>query len=94
MIVVPNGVRSVLNSDANPSDLSLVDLTGDNDVPKDAGVEDYGYESDSDLDDESDNDLDDDPGPVANPTSLKDQSALPTSPSKVGAKTYHKDGDE
>ena len=38
-------------SDVNPSDPSLVDLTDDHDVPSNAQIDDYGYGSDSDLED-------------------------------------------
>ncbi|KAF8554150.1 hypothetical protein OG21DRAFT_1484930 [Imleria badia] len=41
----------LLSSDVNPSDPSLVDLTDDHDVPSNARIDDYGYGSDSDLDD-------------------------------------------
>jgi len=51
----------VLSSDINPSDPSLIDLTHDSDVPSNAGIDDYGYGSDSDLDDCND------PIPATNP---------------------------
>ncbi|KAI9458730.1 hypothetical protein HD554DRAFT_2029541 [Boletus coccyginus] len=41
----------LLSTDINPSDPSLVDLTDDNDVPSSARIDDYGYASDSDLED-------------------------------------------
>ena len=79
----------MLSSDINPSDPSLIDLTDDNDVPSNAGIDDYGYGSDSDLDDC------DDIIPVANVEAPNRRSAtLSTSPSKIGAKTRSKDDDE
>ena len=59
----------VLSSDINPSDPSLVDLTDDNDVPNSARIDDYGYGSDSDLDDCND------PIPATNPEVPKGRSA-------------------
>ncbi|KAG6369513.1 hypothetical protein JVT61DRAFT_14311 [Boletus reticuloceps] len=41
----------VLSSDINPSDPSLVDLADDHDIPSNARIDEYGYGSDSDLDD-------------------------------------------
>ena len=62
---------------------------GDDDVPYNARVDDYGYGSDSDLDDC------DDPIPVANPEALKDQSAVsPISASEVSVESQLKDGNE
>ena len=79
----------MLSSDINPSDPSLIDLTGDNDIPGNARIDDYGYESDSDLDEY------DDPIPVANPEAPKDQStAPPTSPSEGSAEAQPKDPNE
>ena len=79
----------MLSSDINPSDPSLIDLTDDNDVPSNARIDDYGYGSDSDLDDC------DDIIPVANVEAPNRRSAtLSTSPSKIGAKTRSKDDDE
>ena len=78
----------MLSSDVNPSDPSLVDLTGDNDIPNSAHVDDYGYESDSDLE-EYDN-----PIPVVNPEAPKDESvASSTFPSEGSAETQPKDND-
>ncbi|KAI9458726.1 hypothetical protein HD554DRAFT_2317107 [Boletus coccyginus] len=59
----------LLSSDINPSDSSLVDLTDDNDVPSSARIDDYGYGSDSDLDDCND------PIPVTNTGVPNSQSA-------------------
>ena len=59
----------MLSSDVNPSDPSLVDLTDDHDVPSNAQIEEYGYGSDSDLEDC------DDLIPVTNPEAPKDRSA-------------------
>jgi len=59
----------VLSSDINPSDPSLVDLTDDNDVPSSAHINDYGYGSDSDLNDCND------PIPATNLEVPKDKSA-------------------
>jgi hypothetical protein len=78
----------VLSSDINPSDPSLIDLTGDNDIPSNAHIDDYGYESDSDLEEC------DDPIPVANPEAPKDQSvASSTSLSGDSAETQPKGND-
>ncbi|KAH0826790.1 hypothetical protein J3R83DRAFT_5209 [Lanmaoa asiatica] len=79
----------LLSSDINPSDPSLIDLTDDNDVPSNALIDDYGYGSDSDLDDCND------PIPVANVEAPKNQPATSsTTPSKTSAKTEFKDDDE
>ena len=83
----------MLSADIDPSDTSLVDVTGDNDIPRDALIHEYGYESDSDLDDC------DDPSAVTNAVALKDRSrASPATLSKVSAETKHKndngDGNE
>ncbi|KAI9458725.1 hypothetical protein HD554DRAFT_1692103 [Boletus coccyginus] len=76
------------SADINPSDPSLVGLTADNDVPSDARVDDYGYESDSDLEDS------DATVPVTNPEAPKDQSAvLRGTPSNASAETRSKDDD-
>jgi hypothetical protein len=78
----------VLSSDINPSDPSLIDLTGDNDIPSIAHIDDYGYDSDSDLEEC------DDLIPVANPEVPKDQSeASSTSPSEGSAEAQPKDND-
>lgn len=50
-LIVPD---PVLSSDETPSDPSLVDVTDDSDIPDNAQIDDYGYESDSDLDDSDD----------------------------------------
>ena len=42
----------MLSSDINPSDPSLSDLTDANDIPRSVPIDDYGYRSDSDLDDD------------------------------------------
>ncbi|KAI9458727.1 hypothetical protein HD554DRAFT_2298928 [Boletus coccyginus] len=77
----------LLSSDIYLSDPSLVDLTGDNDIPSDARVGEYGYESDSDFDDR------DDLIPAANPEASKDHSAASsTSTSQVNTETQPKDG--
>ena len=77
-----------MSSDTNPSDPSLIDLTGDNDVPSNAHIDDYGYESDSDLEEC------DDPIPVVNPEAPKDQCvASSASPSEGSAETQPKDND-
>ncbi|KAG9308235.1 hypothetical protein JVU11DRAFT_12253 [Chiua virens] len=57
----------LLSSDTNPSDPSLLDLTDENDVPNNLRIDDYGYESDSDLDECND--------PVENVEKSKDQTA-------------------
>lgn len=78
----------MLSSDINPSDSSLIDLAGDNDIPGNAHIDDYGYDSDSDLE-ECDNLI-----PVANPETPKDQSvASSTSPCEDSAETQPKDND-
>ena len=78
----------MLSSDINPSDPSLVDLWDDSDIPSNARIDDYGYESDSDLDEC------DDPDPVANPEAPKDHSAtLAMSPSSTSVETQPKDDD-
>ncbi|KAG6375023.1 hypothetical protein JVT61DRAFT_3802 [Boletus reticuloceps] len=58
----------LLSGDINSSDPSFVDLVGDNDIPNDAPIDDYDYESDSDLDNCDDN-------LVAKPDASKDLSA-------------------
>ncbi|KAI9458729.1 hypothetical protein HD554DRAFT_1691639 [Boletus coccyginus] len=63
------GHSLVLSTDIDPSDPSLVDLTDDNDVPTSARIDDYGYGSDSDLEDCSD------PTPVTNTEVPKSNSA-------------------
>ena len=79
----------MLSSDINPSDPSLIDLTDDNDVPSNARIDDYGYGSDSDLDDC------DDIIPVANIKGPNRQSAtLSSSPCKISAKARSKDHNE
>ena len=81
----------MLSSGTIPSGPSLVDLTGDNDIPSDARIDDYDYASDSDLDDC------DDPIPaVANPETPKDHSVVSlTSTSKVNTtETQPEDGTE
>jgi hypothetical protein len=78
-------IYTVLSSDINPSDPSLIDLTDDNDVPTDAQIEEYGYGSDSDLDDCND----------LIPEAPKDSTAtLSDSPSKRSYETKAKDDDE
>ncbi|KAI9458728.1 hypothetical protein HD554DRAFT_2224609, partial [Boletus coccyginus] len=68
----------LLSSDTSPSDPSLIDLMDDDDVPNNARIDDYGYGSDSDIDEY------DDPIPVANPEAPKDRAvASPISPSQV-----------
>ncbi|KAF8546942.1 hypothetical protein OG21DRAFT_1490669 [Imleria badia] len=57
------------SSDVNPSHPSLIDLTDDNDVPSNAWPDEYGYGSDSDLDDCNE------PIPATNSEAPKDQSA-------------------
>ncbi|KAF8546932.1 hypothetical protein OG21DRAFT_1490677 [Imleria badia] len=64
----------LLSSDINPSDPSLIDVTGDDDIPSSARMDNYGYDSDSDIDDCGE--------PVLE--ALKDP---PISPSKVSAET-------
>ncbi|KAG6377270.1 hypothetical protein JVT61DRAFT_15053 [Boletus reticuloceps] len=59
----------LLNSDMDPSDSSLVEFIGDDDVFGSAPIDDYGYETDSDLDDY------DDPIPVAIAKPSKSRSA-------------------
>ncbi|KAF8546791.1 hypothetical protein OG21DRAFT_1490813 [Imleria badia] len=59
----------LLSSDINPTDPSLIDLTDDNDVPNNARIDDYGYGSDSDLEDCND------PIPITNPEAPKNKSA-------------------
>jgi hypothetical protein len=76
----------VLSSDINPSDPSLIDLTGDNDIPSNAHIDDYGYESDSDLEEC------DDPIPVANPEAPKYRSVA-SSTSPGSAETQPGDND-
>ena len=72
----------MLSSGIIPSGPSLVDLTGDNDIPSDTRIDDYGYASDSDLDDY------DDHIPAANPETPKDHSVVSlTSTSEVNTKT-------
>ncbi|KAF8450976.1 hypothetical protein L210DRAFT_691505 [Boletus edulis BED1] len=58
----------LLSRDISSSDPSFVDLVGDNDIPSDAPIDDYDYESDSDLDN-CDDDL------VAKPDASKGLSA-------------------
>ncbi|KAF8554151.1 hypothetical protein OG21DRAFT_1509305 [Imleria badia] len=77
----------LLSSDTNPSDPSLIDVTGDNDIPSNAPIDDYGYESDSDLDD-----CDDNIDPVTNHEAPKDQSDA--SPPKASAELQSKDSNE
>ncbi|KAG9310054.1 hypothetical protein JVU11DRAFT_10097 [Chiua virens] len=74
----------LLSSDTNPSDPSLLDLTDENDVPNNLRIDDYGYESDSDLDEC--NDL------LENVEKSKDQTA--TTPSKTSTGNQLKDDDE
>lgn len=77
----------MLSADIDPSDTSLVDVTGDNDIPSDAPIHEYGCESDSDLDDC------DDPNAVTNAVALKDRSGTsPATLSKVSIKTKHRNG--
>lgn len=79
----------MLSSDINPSGPSLVDLTGDNVIFSDARMDDYGYASDSDLDDC------DDPILVTSPETPKDHSALSLTPtSKANTETQPEDGTE
>ena len=79
-----------MSSDINPSDHPLIDATDDDDdIPISVPMDDYGYESDSDLDDIDDLD------PVANPETPKDQSVVsPTSSPKASAEIQLKDGSE
>ena len=75
----------MLSADIRPSDPSLIDLTDDNDVPNNARIDDYGYGSDSDLDDYN--------GPAVPAGTPGDQSAtLSTSTCKMGSGS--KDDDE
>ena len=74
----------MLSSDINPSDASLIEIVGEDDIPSNAPMGDYGYESDSDLDDSDDLD------PVANPEIPKDQFVA-SSPS---TETQPKDSNE
>ncbi|KAF8546793.1 hypothetical protein OG21DRAFT_1527598 [Imleria badia] len=75
----------LLSADINTSDPSLMDLTGDNDIPSSAPMHDYGYESDSDLDDCDE--------PVLEAS--KDQSpASPVTPPELIPETQRKDGNE
>ena len=77
----------MLSADISPSDPSLIDLTDDNDVPNNARIDDYGYGSDSDLDDCN--------NPVVPAETLRDQSAtLSTSTYKTGSETRSKDDNE
>ena len=83
---------AVLSSDINPSDPSLVDITDENDMPSNARIEEYGYASDSDLDD-------DDEGtpsiPTADARPRKDWPArVSTSPPKISVANQPKDDDE
>ena len=75
----------MLSSDVNPSDPSLIDLTNDNDVPNNGRINDYGYGSDSDLDDCND--------PVAE-TPKNQSTTSPISTRKPGSKIRPKDADE
>ena len=77
----------MLSADTSPSDPSLIDLTDDNDLPNNARIDDYGYGSDSDLDDCN--------NPVVPAETLRDQSAtLSTSTYKTGSETRSKDDNE
>lgn len=77
----------MLSSDINPSDPSLIDLTDDSDVPNNARIDDYGYDSDSDLDDCNE--------PIVNTETSKDQSAtLSKFTDRMGYQTQSKEDDE
>lgn len=79
----------MLSSDINPSDPSLMDLTGDDDIPSSAQIDEYGYESDSDLDDC------DDTVPAINHEVPKGYPATPpSSPPKVKASAETRHGDD
>ena len=78
--------RPVSSSDTNPSGPSVVDLTGDNDTPASAQVDDYGYESDSDLDDCDE--------PVLEEPKGHFTSSSLISPSEHGAVTQPENSDE
>ena len=72
----------MLSPDTNSSDPSSIELTGGNEIPCRARMDDYGYESDSDLDDC------DDVMPVA-----KLKPPVGTSASNTGVKTQPKERD-
>ena len=76
----------VLSSDINPSDSSSIDLTDDNDVPGHARIDDYGYASDSDLDDCND--------PVVDAEMTEQSATISPSTAKMGSRTQSKDDDE
>lgn len=80
-----------LSSDINLSDPSLSDLVDDNDVPNNLLIDEYGYASDSDLDDDEEDPL----VPNVKTETQKDQPATgSTAPSQISVITQSKDDDE
>lgn len=85
--------HAVLSSDIHPSDPSLSDLTGDNDMPNNARIDEYGYASDSDLDD------DEEEGEprvrIVETEALKDRPGMVfVIPSRINVVAQAKDDDE
>ena len=76
----------MLSSDVNPSDGSLRDLTDANDVPNHVRIDDYGYGSDSDLDE------DDEEATI--PVSGTEATTVSTTPSQISVTTQPKDDEE
>ena len=78
----------MLNSDldANTSDGSLSDLTDTNDVPNHVRIDDYGYGSDSDLDE------DDEKATI--PITDTEATTVSTTPPQITVTTQPKDAEE
>lgn len=83
----------MLSSDISPTDPSLSDLTDANDVPNHTQIDEYGYRSDSDLDDD-DEALGIPLGNTGPPKDGPGSAMVSTTPARLRVTTQPKDDDE